>query len=354
MRKTAAITIGFVAVLILVGYFFFWSDGHLRPYEAYAPATATVDDVQIQAAEPELQFDADTLLSLEEPTASVEIEEFSLSTEIEAPQIQFEAAGAEVTAQASGTAVTNVEAPSTTAAASDQVAPATAEDLSGADAAIAAPGDFVIASHVFAGPGEIPPNGFLAYGVIAFPQRPTPDTEYRYMMLCRAFQDTISFSGDVAQPASRQVVTIWPVVNAEIAAQIRNAPPEERCAMAVRHYHLPHSEHAIEAARVAGQKIGVDRGPFLFAWYPGEWMGRVSVPVLDRDLSLVVTPAQAAAEFRAWKRDIRNHDCWDCANIQQRLRRDLRLYSDYYGTRTIGALRAMLTDMFTQDGSGDA
>lgn len=205
------------------------------------------------------------------------------------------------------------------------------------------PATFIIASHIFAGPQDIPPEGFLAYGVIAFPQKPTPDTEARYKMLCDAFAETISFSGDVAQPTTSQVVTIWPVGDSVIARNINQAPAQQRCALAVTHYNLPHSEYALEAARIAGQKLGTQRGPFLLAWYPGGAIGTPQVAVLDRDLSLVVTPQQAAAEFRAWKQDIKSHDCWDCLNARQRLRRNLRLYSDYLGGRIIGALRVMIS-----------
>ena len=202
----------------------------------------------------------------------------------------------------------------------------------------------VIATHTFAGPLEFPPEGYLAYGVLAFPQKPTPDTEHRYQLICEAFIKTISFTSEVTQPISAQMVTIWPVTSAQIARKIHAAPETDRCRMAVAHYHLPHSERAMEFARMAGQKLGTGRGPFLLAWSPGGTMGNSKVPVLDRDLSLVVTRQQADDEFRAWKAEIRNRDCWDCTNFVENSRRNLRLYADYYGARTIGALRALFGD----------
>lgn len=199
----------------------------------------------------------------------------------------------------------------------------------------------VIATHTFAGPQEFPPEGYLAYGVLAFPQKPTPDTEHRYHLICEAFIKTISFTSEVSQPISAQMVTIWPVTSAQIAKKIHAAPEADRCKMAIAHYHLPHSERAIEFARMAGQKLGTGRGPFLLAWSPGGTMGSSKVPVLERDLSLVVTRQQANDEFRAWKAEIRNRECWDCSKFVERSRRNLRLYADYYGARTIGALRAL-------------
>lgn len=199
----------------------------------------------------------------------------------------------------------------------------------------------IIATHTFAGPLEFPPEGYLAYGVLAFPQKPTPDTEHRYQLICEAFIKTISFTSEVTQPISEQMVTIWPVTSAQIAKKIHAAPETDRCKMAVAHYYLPHSERAMEFARMAGQKLGTGRGPFLLAWSPGGTMGNSKVPVLNRDLSLVVTRQQADEEFRTWKAEIRNRDCWDCSNFVENSRRNLRLYADYYGARTIGALRAL-------------
>ena len=212
----------------------------------------------------------------------------------------------------------------------------------------------IIATHLFAAPGQIPPEGFLAYGVVAFPQNPTPDTEVRFAMLCRAFRGNLAAAANVSAslPDAQQVVTIWPVSTPEIALKINESPLEEGCELAAKHYNLPHSEFFMNAARATGENIGSDRGPFLLAWNPGHSIGTIGAPVLSKNLSLVVTKQQAEADFRAWKRKIAA-TCWDCPIYRYELRRTLRLYSDYHGARIIGAIRAMVTDVLFGDGDSD-
>lgn len=348
MRKILPIVIG-LFVVMAAGYFFLLPSSY-APLDGDAVATNAAPEAY-EVAEPSPKAAADVPLAVQ--GSSVETSPAPIKLEPNAlydSKVELQDAASEVASDS----VASLAAPIEQVATEELAAGHSAEVAESPEPAASAPGDLIIASHVFAGPGQIPPHNYLAYGVIAFPQRPTPDTEYRYTMICLAFQEIISFTGEVAQTTTKQVVTIWPVRNAEIAAQINSTDEEDRCAMAVKYYHLPHSEHAIEAARLAGQSISTDRGPFLLAWFPGEHMGSSGVPVLDRDLSLVVTPAQAQSEFRAWKEEIRNHECWDCTNVSQKLRRSIRLYSDYYGARTIGVLRVMVTEIFKEGGSGDA
>ncbi|MBO9402069.1 hypothetical protein [Shimia sp. R9_3] len=227
-------------------------------------------------------------------------------------------------------------------------------ELLPATAAGPPPSERIIPTHLFAAPGQFPPEGYLAYGVVAFPQNPTPDTEARFAMLCRAFQGIISSvaGATAAFPSARQVVTIWPVSRAEIANELNSSPNGQKCELAAKHYNLPHSDFFMDAARAAGENIGSDRGPFLLAWNPGHSIGTIGAPVLSKNLSLVVTKQQAEADFRAWKRKIAA-TCWDCPIYRYELRRTLRLYSDYHGARIIGAIRAMITDVLLGEGDSD-
>lgn len=208
--------------------------------------------------------------------------------------------------------------------------------------------EILVPTYLFAAPGQIEPADFHTFGVVAFPERPTPDTEFRFAMLCRAFIDNTSKATESAQstPNVRQAVTVWPVENAVIADQLNDmTDTQEACEIAAEHYSLPHSDYFMAAARASGETLGVQRGPFLLAWRPGEAIGQVGVPVLDANLSLVVTEKQARDDFRDWKTKI-SHRCWECAGAVATFRRTLRVNSDYHGAQVVAVLKTFVFETF--------
>lgn len=226
-------------------------------------------------------------------------------------------------------------------------APATAPDV--ATASIGSPAsEILVPTYLFAAPGQIDPAEFHTFGVVAFPERPTPDTEFRFAMLCRAFIDNTSKATESAQsnPNVQQAVTVWPVANADIANQLNSmADTKAACEIAAENYSLPHSDFFMAAARASGETLGAQRGPFLLAWRPGDAIGQAGVPVLDANLSLVVTQKQARDDFRDWKTKI-SHSCWECAGAVATFRRTLRINSDYHGAQVVAVLKTFVFETF--------
>ncbi|WP_010139050.1 hypothetical protein [Oceanicola sp. S124] len=176
-------------------------------------------------------------------------------------------------------------------------------------------------SRLFASGGSLPPEGFLGYAVLAFPDRPVDKADYdRFEMICRAFRGSLSSVAEVKDygegkaDEDKQVVTVLPVESQKIADQIEAMPSyanAEACALAARHYGLQAAQDAVSDAQLAAGRAGFDwidldrgRGPFLLAWNPGAGKGHRDVLVLAADLSNTSTYAQARTDFRHWQAEV--------------------------------------------------
>lgn len=209
----------------------------------------------------------------------------------------------------------------------------------------------VTPSRKFTGPGQYPPENFLAYGILAFPQRVTPDSRQRHLMICEAYVSALPHSTELkGVPLSEQMVTTWPIENDELATRIdMNTPRKEVCELAVDHYGLVIAKSALNDAEKAeaGDKElirgdtldfeNLKQGPYLLAWAPGYKKGDSDALVLVLDLSRVNLPQHAKAIFIRWIREIEQDpglwsNGWDIPAVQLKL----RLWADDLGNSIVG------------------
>ncbi|MGR3378805.1 hypothetical protein [Salipiger abyssi] len=193
----------------------------------------------------------------------------------------------------------------------------------------------IIASRLFVGPGEVPPEGYLAYGILAFPERPAGETLARGMMFCNAFLGTIPHSSEIAIPVDsekQEVVTIWPMRTRGQAAEANRIARSRTCEKAVPNYGLFEAQRHIKAAIAAGIDIADEPGPFLLAWAPGSGFPKANARVLMADLSDVSSAGAARERFRRWMRQVeRREDFWTGMPLHERIRRTLRDAADTHG-----------------------
>jgi hypothetical protein len=193
----------------------------------------------------------------------------------------------------------------------------------------------VLPSRMFAGPKQYPPSKFKAYGIVAFPARPSPDDAPRYKLICDAYVSALPHYTDVRAPFSEQMVTVWPIDTDREATRINRIPRDSVCGPAVPNYGLPIAQHAIQEARM--NKAVLDgRGPFLLAWAPGSKKGQPNAPVLVSNLSNVSNIEDAKAVFTQWVTDIQDdRSLWDNGWNRTKLEVIIRLWIDRYGSDII-------------------
>src|SRR6476660_8959725 len=102
----------------------------------------------------------------------------------------------------------------------------------------------ILASRLFVGPHNFPPEQYGAYGIVAFPTLSTPDTKDRFRLVCQAYWATLPPSSDLDVPISEQMVTVWPVDDPKPLASVTDEA--EACEYAVQHYHLKTSLLALK------------------------------------------------------------------------------------------------------------
>ncbi|ANT61087.1 hypothetical protein AYJ57_12350 [Salipiger sp. CCB-MM3] len=218
-------------------------------------------------------------------------------------------------------------------------------------------------ARLLAGPGDLSPGDFGAFGVIAFargPQFPRGSSDpeaARAAMICRAFVASLSAPADTQpeRPSSeRVVVTVWPMQSSAAAARARQAPPGETCAIALQRYRFETADLAIGAAVDSGQLNPSRRGPFLMAWQPGASFADPGRPILFDDLSNVNDPEEAQARFARWDRDIADEERYgdvleDRLGLWAYARLRLRTWADTQGAELLSALRAALMSGWQQD-----
>jgi hypothetical protein len=190
-------------------------------------------------------------------------------------------------------------------------------------------------SGVFAGPHNYPPQEFAAYGIVAFPQNGTSATRARHIMVCEAFVATLPAPSDLAVPTNEQMVTVWPVrqdaLAAELSAIVSSADRLRGCDRAVDNYHL---STALTALRQAGPHVRTwsGRGPFLLAWSPAVSKGQPGVTVLASDLSDAVTAEALRARFQEWRDEIeQNPELFGKRWTRERLVLAIREWADRWG-----------------------
>jgi|GEM_PF-1478772 len=200
----------------------------------------------------------------------------------------------------------------------------------------------VRAARLFAGPGQFPPKNFAAYGIVAFPEEATSADRARHEMLCEAYTAALLPSDILAErlnvPPERQMVTVWPIDDDEIASRLDSREIDEPCTAAVERYDLVTAQLSI--AEAGPERIGrIGRGPYLLAWSPTTAKGAPDAVVLIADLSNVTLPEHARDVFRIWRRDIESNPAlWNRGWDVERLRVEIRMLADRFGESLFAVL----------------
>jgi hypothetical protein len=201
------------------------------------------------------------------------------------------------------------------------------------------------ATRIFAAPHQYPPQDFGAYAILAFRSRATEATRPRHLAICEAYLSTVPHASEAFLPVERQLVTVWPVDDAETVETLATLPVREQCRLAVDRYGLATALSAVRAAgrvtREGPQGVSVrladdlrDReGPFLFAWNPAGSFDTPDALILRVDLSDVQTQAQAERRFQIWVHEIESHpelwlDGWNEPGLRALIGEKLDLYGD--------------------------
>lgn len=211
----------------------------------------------------------------------------------------------------------------------------------------------VIPSRMFVGPNQYPPETFAAYGILAFPQRATPSSRERHLMICHAYTAALPHFTDLKEvPLNHQMVTVWPIEDESHATIIDlDTKRADVCEPAVDYYGLVAAKRALRSAklaqnanaeRIVGDSIDFNdltKGPYLLAWAPGESIKDPDALVLVVDLSLVSLPEHAEEVFSRWVRQIEQdpslwQDGWD----ESALILKIRMWTDEMGVLVPGWL----------------
>lgn len=197
----------------------------------------------------------------------------------------------------------------------------------------------VIATRVFASQQQFPPQNYAAYGIVAFRTGVAPENKARFDAICRAYMSAITHTNASPTPIDKQMVTVWPVNDIDVASVLNAGQLETPCQQASDHYDLAQADGAISAARRAGFNPD-GRGPYLVAWAPGQQFGQPDTPVLFLNLSAVNSYEDASNMFLKWKTDIEEgadlwkNGAWDLEN----LRLVLKDWADTYGEALLGLI----------------
>lgn len=198
----------------------------------------------------------------------------------------------------------------------------------------------VTASRIFASPKRYPPTDFAAYGILAFPSRPSPFTRNRYLMFCHAYLAVLPHESELDVPRAEQMVTVWPLRSDEACDRLNRARdlPQDACEMAVDDYGLVIAQQALKEAKLSGRNVS-GGGPFLLAWSPAANKGKPGAPVLVSDLSDITTYEQAHERLLAWSRDIESDPAvWTGGWNLERIRVHIRNWVDKYGEKSLAFL----------------
>ena len=165
------------------------------------------------------------------------------------------------------------------------------------------------ATRSFAGAHDYPPNGFGAYGIVAFPARPTAGTIDRFRMICEAFVSALTPSDRSTLAIDAQMVTVWPV-ETEAQAHELNQLDNGHCDLAIKHYSRDTAQAAIDNAAASNRTVR-GQGPFLLAWSPSDAARNPPALVLMIDMSDVQNESQAQQIFEFWRKEIEEEtDLW--------------------------------------------
>ena len=177
-------------------------------------------------------------------------------------------------------------------------------------------GTGTLASRAFAGPSQLPPAEFRAYGLVVFKSRASRFDRDRHLMMCEAYMSALAHASEIDSPRAQQMVTIWPVARDEVVERIDALPAGAACEEAVEHYGLVHAQGALRVLEGYETPDGPydtgGRGPFLVAWTPGDAIGAPGSVAMLMDLSHVRLPEEALEKMTLWHDRIQdNPELWE-------------------------------------------
>jgi hypothetical protein len=198
----------------------------------------------------------------------------------------------------------------------------------------------VVASRLFAGPNQYPPEEFAAYGILAFRSRASSHDRARHLTICEAYATSLPHASELDVDVSDQMATVWPVDSNATSDKLNRMSHAGICKVAVDRYGLATALQALKDAELAGMEMsGI--GPFLLAWSPSGAKGKAGALVLVADLSGVSTYRQAQEFLLKWSWDIeQDPSLWRKGWDVERMRQKLRLWVDEYGPRILALFGA--------------
>jgi hypothetical protein len=209
------------------------------------------------------------------------------------------------------------------------------EDLQAKLAALEAAEAGVLASRLFAGPSQYPPESFAAYGILAFRSRASPQDRARHLMICEAYVTGLPHVSELDVDISDQMATVWPVDSDLASDKLNRMPRKGICEVAVDSYGLATARQALKDAYLAGMDAsGI--GPFLLAWSPSIGKGKRGALVLGADMSDVTTAGHAQEFLKEWSHDIEQDPLvWRKGWNRGRTSLKIRLWVDKYGPKIL-------------------
>ena len=191
-------------------------------------------------------------------------------------------------------------------------------------------------TRAFAGPGQFPPAGFRGYGFVAFPARASDFDLDRHMIICQAYLTSLPSTSSVQQSREDQFVTVWPLVDPVVAAELNlvssRAQAGGACSRAIDAYDDSRSRDVISMVRQNDAPDLEGRGPFLFGWIPADGYGEEGNLILMLDLSRVTTYEQALTQLQSWQQKVEtNPELLRDGFSLENLRRLVRDWSDLNG-----------------------
>jgi hypothetical protein len=197
-------------------------------------------------------------------------------------------------------------------------------------------GTKILASRIFVGPHDFPPEAYAAYGIVAFPSLAIPETRERFKLACQAYVASLPLPSELTVDIKQQMVTVWPVDDPKPLVLIPKLGDKDTCEYAVEHYHLATALTALKQARVATGRDLDGRGPYLLAWSPADQKGKQDALVLILDLSELSTAQHFLTEFEAWREKIEDDpSLWKGGFSLERTRLAIKYWVDRVGKKIL-------------------
>jgi hypothetical protein len=156
---------------------------------------------------------------------------------------------------------------------------------------------------------------------------------------CEAYIGTLPDSGLLAAPIRDQMVTVWPIDDDNVVAELSGG--NSLCKLAIDRFDLIASLAALKEARMQEDNSLSGVGPYLLAWSPAIHKGKKDALVLVADLSSAQTTAEFESYFREWRTKIEmNPELWRRGWSLADLQVAIRNWADKWGIAVLSIAQA--------------